>query len=214
MNANTKKEVKFWSITGLILAVVIFVIIGLASVSSQGPDISLTDNEWVKGNAEAPVWLLEYSDLQCPACRGFYQYFKEQLEPALGDKIRLIYRHYPLSSIHPQAQLAAQAAEAAGSQGKFWEMHDKLFDNQISWSGAANAAELFAQYAKDLGLDEEKFQTDLKSAAAKDAVSEDMVSGTAAAVRGTPTFFINGKRVNNIKTYDELRRLLEQAGQE
>ena len=131
-----------------------------------------------------------------------------KLAEEMGEEIQVIYRHYPLSSIHPQAQLAAQAAEAAGQQEAFWPMHDKLFANQSSWSNQPNAEEIFTGYAQELGLDVEKFKADLDNDDIQDAIKDDIRSGNQALVEGTPTFFLNGNKINNPRSYDKLRQTI------
>ncbi|OGY93853.1 MAG: hypothetical protein A2406_00485 [Candidatus Komeilibacteria bacterium RIFOXYC1_FULL_37_11] len=179
-------------------------IISIAKPNTQGSTV-VTDEEWAKGNPNALVTLIEYSDFQCPACASYYPMINKLAEE-MGEEVQVIYRHYPLSSIHPQAQLAAQAAEAAGQQGSFWPMHDKLFSNQSAWSNQPKAEEIFISYAKELGLDVEKFKADLSNDDIEDAVKDDVRSGNQALVEGTPTLFLNGNKINNPRSYDKLRQ--------
>lgn len=170
----------------------------------------VTSEDISKGNPEAPVTLVEYADFQCPACAS-YASFVNQLTTDLGDNIRVVFRHFPLRSIHPNAQMASQAAEAAQAQGKFWEMHDKLYEKQQQWSNLSNkeAQTFFIDLAKELELDEGQFATDMTSDAARDKVNTDYDSGIASNIQGTPTFFVNGKQIPNPSSYDALKRLLE-----
>ena len=149
--------------------------------------------------------LIEYSDFQCPACATYYP-MVNKLAEEMGQEVRVIYRHFPLSSIHPQAELAARAAEAAGQQDAFWSMHDKLFGNQSTWSNQSNAEDIFISYAKDLNLDVEKFKSDMNNSDIKDAIKDDQRSGNQALVEGTPTLFLNGQKINNPRSYDKLRQ--------
>lgn len=146
----------------------------------------------VKGSGEVVV--TEFSDLQCPACQSVQAPLSELLGKYEG-KVRLVFRHFPLSSIHKNAQIAAQAVEAASMQGKFWEMHDLLYKRQGEWENLANAQEKFGEYAEELGMDRDKFVSDIESTEAKDAVSRDLVDATRYGLRGTPTFFVNGYQV-------------------
>lgn len=203
---NKKQRLWFWLASLAVLLVLTGVIIKMAVPDNQGSTI-ITDQEWSKGNPDALVTLIEYSDFQCPACASYYQMIGKLAEE-MGQEVLIIYRHYPLSSIHPQAQLAAQAAEAAGQQEAFWSMHDKLFANQSSWSNQSNAEEIFVGYAQDLGLDTEKFQADLNNSNIKDAVKDDLRSGNQALVEGTPTFFLNGNKISNPRSYDKLRQTI------
>ena len=128
----------------------------------------------------------------------------------LGAKVRFAYRHFPLPQ-HKNAKLAATVAEAAGLQGKFWEMHDLIFQNQSDWSEDKNAAVIFAKYAQDIGLDLARFQTDIASDEIKAKIENDYKSGVKAGVNSTPSFFLNGKKITNPRNYDEFKNAIEQA---
>lgn len=164
------------------------------------------DSDWYKGNKNAKNILIEYSDFQCPACRA-YSPLVMQFIQEMGPDTVFVYRHFPLSQ-HPNSDIAARAAEAAGNQGKFWEMHERLFLNQPDWSGEATPMTTFVKYAQELGLDTEKFKSDAESSAVKAKVKNQLKSGTNFKVNSTPSFFVNGKKINNPKTYDELKALL------
>lgn len=203
---KSKQRILFWTIIFLILAALTWVIISIASPNNEG-STTLTDKEWVEGNPNATVTLIEYSDFQCPACGAYYSYVK-RLSEEFSDKIKIVYRNYPLTEIHPYADLAARAAEAAGAQGQFWQMHNKLFDNQSTWSNSTNPEEIFIGYATDLGLNIEMFKSDLNSKAVKDAIRDDKISGNQALVEGTPTFFLDGQKISNPLSYDKFRQLI------
>ena len=146
--------------------------------------------DWVRGAADAPLTLLEYGDFECPACgQAFWEI--RRVEEAVRDRVRFVFRHFPLAQAHPHAQLAAEAAEAAGAQGKFWEMHDTLFTNQQ----ALEASDLLA-YAEDIGLDCPRFTRDLQERRFSPKVRRDFMEGVRSGVNGTPTIFINGERWN------------------
>ena len=106
--------------------------------------------------------------------------------------MKFVYRHFPLTQIHKNAQISAQAAEAAGIQDKFWQMHDKLFETQTQWQGLADPKETFAKYSEDLGMDKEKFVADLDSQVVKDIVANDALAANQNRIGGTPTFYVNG----------------------
>ena len=204
-----------------ILAVIIILIVlmfahGGGSSSVDYSDGTPTDQpisaEWVRGNASSTVQLVEYSDFQCPACQGYYPLIK-QLETEYGAKVAFIYRNYPLYMIHPNADIAARAAEAAGLQGKFWEMHDKLFENHDSWATLLNPEKTFEKYAADLGLKGDQFKIDMASAAVHKAVADDYQRGQRAGVgvQGTPTFVLNGLTLpKNPSSVEGFRALLNQ----
>ena len=164
----------------------------------------VTKDDWIRGNVNAPVTLVEYSDFQCPACGSAYPVLK-QIEKDFGDSLRVVYRHYPLPQ-HLNSTLAAQAAEAAGKQNKFWEMHDKLFETQTDWSNKTNAEaeQIFAGYAEAFGLDKNKFTQDFNSAEISTKISASRAGGDSSGVNSTPTFFLDGQPLN-LKTFGDLQ---------
>lgn len=172
---------------------------------------SISQTDWFLGKNDAKVILVEYGDYQCPACAAYHP-FTKQLIQEFGDNIAFAYRYFPLRSIHKNADITAQAAQAAGKQAKFWEMHDLLYKNQKSWENAGNVEEIMVGYAKSLGLNIDQFKTDLNSKAAKDKIESDFQSGLRAKVQGTPTFFVNGKSIQNPLSYDEFRSILIKNG--
>jgi len=202
--------------------IIIFVagtVAGMALLSSKNPTtaqfiggtVKAADNtDWIKGAplADTKVTLIEYSDFQCPACGAFYPVVKKLSQEFKN--ISVVYRHFPLPQ-HGNAKPAAQAAEAAGRQGKFWEMHDLLFENQTVWSNSETAEEIFAAYAQTLELDMTKFKTDYNSPETLAKIEADYQSGVSE-VDGTPTFFLNDKKIQNPRSYDEFRSIIQQAG--
>lgn len=168
---------------------------------------ALSEQDHIKGATESGRLLVEYSDFQCPACAAYHPIIKKLLTDHT-DSVEFVYRNFPLKQTHKNAQLSAQAAEAAGKQGKFWEMHDVLFDRQESWSESNNAQELFLEYAKELELNQEQFIAGIHSSEIIDKVNADYASGVQADVRSTPTFYLNGKKMDTFRSYDELLKLL------
>jgi protein-disulfide isomerase len=150
----------------------------------------ISGRDHIRGPATAPLTLLEYGDYECPFCGEAHGVLKELL-PMMGDQLTYGFRHFPLTQIHPHAQQAAEAAEAAAAQGAFWEMHDVLFEHQRHLS----ARDLLV-YAAGLRLDVPRFTEELESHAHLPRVREDFMSGLRSGVNGTPTFFINGMRHN------------------
>lgn len=176
-----------------------------------GGTVKAADNtDWIKGAPlkDTKVTLIEYSDFQCPACGAYYPIVK-QLSQEFKN-LSVVYRHFPLAQ-HANARPAAQAAEAAGQQGKFWEMHDLLFGNQNAWSDSNTAEQIFIAYAQSLELDMEKFKTDFNSAETKNKIEADYQSG-ASEIDGTPTFFLNDKKIQNPQSYEDFRSIIQQAG--
>jgi protein-disulfide isomerase len=158
---------------------------------ANGPTLSLPVSEQrdhLLGPRTAPVTLMEYGDYECPHCQRAHFVLQDLFE-VMEDQFRLGFRNFPLAQIHPHAQRAAEAAEAAGAQGSFWEMHDLLFERQ----DALEDEDLVA-YAAELGLDLDRFQLELMQGDYTDRVREDFLSGVRSGVNGTPTFFINGVR--------------------
>lgn len=139
------------------------------------------------GPEDAPVTLVEYGDFQCPHCRAAHFYLKN-VRATLGDDMRFVFRHMPLTQIHPMAQAAAEAAEAAGAQGKFWPMHDLIYENQDLLGPA-----LLARLGQRLGLDMRRFTDDLESHRCLPKVKDDFTSAVRSGAAGTPSFFINGE---------------------
>lgn len=155
------------------------------------------------GNLNASVEVIEYSDFQCPAC-GRAQPIVERVIQDYGDRIKFVYRHYPLVSIHPYAWKAAEASECADEQEKFWEYHDKLFENQ----NALTISDL-KRYALELGLDTSSFNACLDSGAMSKYVQRDSQRAVSARARGTPEFFINGEMMQGSLTFDNIRTQIE-----
>ncbi|MEI6886691.1 MAG: thioredoxin domain-containing protein [bacterium] len=157
--------------------------------------LGVNNKDWVKGNLESKVLLEEFSDFECPACKAFEDQVLAALLPQYLDKVKFQYKQYPLTSIHPYALKAAEAAEAAGAQGKFWEMHDKMFAVQNS-DGSSLSVDNLKNYAKELGLDTNKFNTELDNSTYKGDVQNSVSEGTSRGVKATPTFYVNGKQIS------------------
>lgn len=163
------------------------------------------DRDHAQGPASAPVTLVEYGDYECPHCGAAYPVVKK-LQKKLGNKLRFIFRNFPLNSIHPHAEHAAEAAEAAAAQNKFWEMHDWIFEHQETMEDGD-----LIEAGKAVGLDGVRFLKDMKSQAFLARVKEDFQSGVRSGVNGTPTFFINGVRHDRAPDYEELLSALQSA---
>ena len=146
------------------------------------------------GDVNAPVTLEEFGDFQCPPC-GLLHPVLKTMEQEFGPRLRIVFREFPLVSVHQYAAVAARSAEAAGMQGKFWEMHDLIYENQKSWSNAFDVRPIFEGYATKIGLDLEQFKRDSSSEAVAQRVLQDGKRGTSLGVKGTPTVFMNGREV-------------------
>jgi len=165
----------------------------------------LIDDDAVKGDDDAPVTIVEWSDFECSFCARFYSQTYGQIVDEYIDtgKVKLVFRDYPLG-FHANAQKAAEATECAGEQGKFWEMHDKLFEG-----GVKGGVDSFKQFAADLGLDTAAFNDCLDSGEMEDEVKKDMADGQAAGITGTPGFIINGKLVKGAQPFANFETIIE-----
>ena len=242
MSANTKSNAKAnakaakkspapFIIIGVVLVAVIAAVVLMSRQSTSGtsspanagattaPNPSTASRApqpgaptpYTRGGATAKVTIEEFSDFQCPACGG--------LEPGLrrvlndyGDRVHFIFRHFPLQ-MHKYAFIAARAAEAAGQQGKFWQMHDMIYDNQKEWSEAMEPRVQFDAYATRLGLDVERFRADMSRQDLADRISADLLRGNSLGVKGTPTLYLNGREMvpGKLVTEDDLRREIDAA---
>jgi len=147
------------------------------------------------GPANAPVKLEEFGDFECPPCGLFHPILK-QMEEEFGDKLQVTFREFPLVPTHQHALPAASAAEAAGLQGKFWEMHHMIYDHQNDWKKEFDVRPIFEGYAKQIGIDVDRFKRDVDGDAVANRIMQDGKRGHSMGVKGTPTVFINGREVN------------------
>lgn len=169
----------------------------------------IAPDDQIKGGQDAKAVLVEYSDFQCPAC-GFYYPVVKSLSEEFGNNLAIVYRHFPLPQ-HQHAKLMASAAEAAGKQGKFWEMHDMIFDNQKNWVNLRNVKDIILGYAESLELNIGQFKEALESKEIQQKVEKHYRDGVRASINSTPTFFLNGKKISNPRNYDEFRNIIFQA---
>ena len=180
----------------------------LVMSASTKPDwmtVPISDRDHIRGNSNAPVTLVEYGDYECPDCEHAAP-IVNQLRRKFEDRMRFVFRHFPQLTIHPHASVAAQAAEAAGVQGKFWEMHDVLFKHQKDL-----ADHDITHFALLIGLELYRFEADMSSERFTARVREDHESGVESGVKGTPTFFINGARYRGAATLQDLSSAIENA---
>lgn len=194
-----------------LLAIVVLAVYGNKPVSM--PNTLATQVErasWSTATGKELVTLTEYGDFQCPACAA-YEPVVQQLRKDYGDKLAFAYRQYPLYTIHPNALAAAYASEAAGAQGKFWDMHDMLFAKQDEWAKSADPRANFEAYATELKLDITKFKADVASSAVQGAVSFDYAEGEKLGVNSTPTFYLNGEKLQNPGSVEGFKALIDAA---
>ncbi len=206
---------QFW---GVILLVVIafigiFALTGSKSSAPGGSSRSATQH--VEGANQSQITLVEYGDYQCPYCGQYYPVLK-QVQQDFNQQIAFQFRNFPLTSLHPNAFAGSRAAEAAGLQGKFWQMHDLLYEqNEIhynnqaagTWIGASDPIPFFNQYAAHLGLNVNQFKTDYASSKVNSLINADMAAGNKLGITGTPTFFLDGKQISvgeNVSQFESL----------
>ena len=167
--------------------------------------IPVNEKDHAQGPPDAPVTLVEYGDYECPYCGRAYPVVKE-LQKRMGNQLRFVFRNFPLNTLHEHAGVAAQAAEAAAAQGKFWEMHDMLYEHQDELAEAD-----LRQYALKIGLEIYRFNADVDGELFAKRVRDDFRGGIRSGVNGTPTFFINGARYNGEHTFEALLEALENS---
>jgi protein-disulfide isomerase len=165
----------------------------------------VSDRDHASGPADARVTLVEYGDFECPHCGALHP-LVQAARKAFGGNLRFVFRHFPLRSSHPHALAAAKAAEAAGEQGRFWEMHDRLYRRQAELSDAD-----LERHARDLGLDLERFRGSLGSRAHEERIRQDLASAAESGARGTPSLFINGERYDGPIEREEIFAALARA---
>jgi protein-disulfide isomerase len=172
----------------------------MKQMATLTPAVSARDH--IAGHDDAPLTLVEYGDYQCPYCGEAHPVI-QKLQKTLGKKLRFVFRNFPLTQAHPYALMAAEAAEAAALQGKFWQMHDFIYENQ-----EALEPEALPVWAKKLGLDMKKFAAAIEEGSIEDRIEEDETSGVESGVNGTPTFFINGMIYEGEDDYESLHSAL------
>ena len=212
----TSKSLALWGGAALLIAIIV---IGAVKLTSQGngntPDgvvaglEPISDADWVLGATSSPAVLIEYSDFQCPACAAYHPLIEKVVADYAG-KIAFAYRHFPLGQ-HQQAKPAAYAAEAAGKQGKFWQMTKVLFEGQTEGAGESSAEKTFETYAVRHGLNLEQFRADVKSSETKARVETNYQGGIKAGVNSTPTFYLNGKKLLSPSSYEGFKQYIDAA---
>jgi protein-disulfide isomerase len=198
-----------------ILVVVVGGMIGLFAIANKSAPAPTGDKSKIirdtsHKQGSGDVQLVEFGDYQCPACGAAYPNVK-QLQKDYDGKVTFYFRNFPLTELHPNAMAGANAAEAAAAQGKFWEMHDRLYEKQAEWStlSAGDVTAKFVDYAKDLGLDADKFKKALDGKELQSVIDQDVADGTALGINGTPTFYFNGEQYTGKNDYSSLRDALE-----
>lgn len=202
------------SFLGVIAAIIIvflgvFLINGNKTKDTKSSNSSAATNH-VIGTSPKGVTLTEYGDFQCPYCGQYFPIVK-QVQDKYKDQVVFQFRHFPITTAHPNAFAAARASEAAAKQNKFWEMHDVLYQNQQQWSSLSDPTKAFEAYAKSLGLNVTQFTKDSASSSANDFINADIAEANKLGVTGTPTFFINGKKISVTQSVEDFSKQLDAA---
>ena len=204
-----------------LIAIIIVVILGLFGIlmltKKDDPKRNNSQNtqsqgsNHTSGTGKKGVTLVEFGDFQCPACKSYFPIVKE-IKAAYGDDIVFQFRHFPLTQIHANATISSRAAEAAGKQGKFFEMHDLLYENQDSWAQQENPTSVFESYATQLGLKMDQFKTDMADGGTLAVINADQKIGQGLGANSTPTFAINGKKIEkNPASLEDFKKLIDDA---
>src|SRR3990172_1470452 len=204
-NRSKRAKRRTWIAVGILMAIIL-----IGYLVSRIPGIRSTYGEGdpVKGNPQAKVRIVEYSDFQCPACQYAEGALKQVVEE-YGETVQIIFNDFPLVTNHPNALPAAEAAQCAYSQQRFWEYHDLLFEEQDIWSQSTDPQSIFTGYARDTGLNTEQFSRCLENHETRKAVREDMKEGEALRIRSTPTFFINDTRLVGPATFNNFKEAID-----
>ncbi len=206
-------EGKFLGSVGIIIILLLgyyfYTVPSESDVTTNTTPVVLTQTDHVRGAKDGKVTLVEFGDFQCPAC-GAYESIVRQVLVDNKNTLKFSFRHFPLVQIHKNALLAAKASEAAALQGKFWEMHDILYDKQEEWGGALNAREFIMVYATTIKLDIAKFSSDIESKAIEEKILAELREGVKLGIQGTPTFFLNGKKIeSNLRNLAEFNAMIK-----
>jgi protein-disulfide isomerase len=208
---------QFWAV----IAVIVLVFVGVAVFNSSksdnggGSGDTKAATSHVKGAGTSGVTLVEYGDFQCPYCQQYYPTVQQVLAD-YGDQLKFQFVNFPLTSLHQNAFAASRAAEAAGKQGKFWEMYDQLYQNndpngRTGWVASNAPTSFFNQFAQQIGLNQEQFKKDYASAAVNNAVNADLAKGNKLKVDSTPTFYLDGKKITVTNSVDEFKKVIDAA---
>lgn len=210
----------FWGILAVVVVVIVGVFVffnrsdGSNSNNNNGNKdeiLKISEQDHVFGNPEAEVTLVEYADFQCPFCQATFPILKTALTQAPED-FKIVFRHFPLTAIHPNAMTAHRGAEAAGLQGKFEEMHDLLYERHSEWTEAQDPTVVVSGYAEELGLDMDKYAQDVNSNEVFEVINGSLEAGGSIGVESTPTIFVNGTKLDRApSTVEELLSVIAKA---
>lgn len=176
------------------------------------PEALVRSDSHIIGKTGSKVTVVEFGDYQCPACGLAYPVVKKMLETYKDNpEVSFVFRNYPLLSVHPNAEISAEAAEAAAKQGKFWEMHEMLYEHQNDWAELPNPISVFEQYANTIGIDGTKLKADLDAHSLSTVVEADQADGDKLGINSTPTFFVNNVEITQVPSFDTLDQMIKKA---
>lgn len=217
MNFNDMKGKEWkntikWALPLALLAIGVILIIALGGgTNTEDVEIALPhETDWTVGRPDAPVKLVEYGDYQCAPCAAYHPILFS-LAQRFENQLSITFRQYPLTEVHSAAVPAALAAEAAGMQGKFWHMHDLLYTRQAEWTGATNAIDAMQKYAAAIGLDVNRFTADMASPQVRERIRTQVESGVQLKITSTPTFYLNGEKIDPPRDSGAFQFMIEQA---
>ncbi len=173
-------------------------------------NVEVRTEDHVRGNITASVTMVQFADFQCPAC-GAYEPIVREVMAKNSNDVKLVFRHFPLTNMHRNALLAAKYAEAAGRQNKFWELHDILYDKQKEWGESLDAESFFETQVASLGLDMAQIKKDVADPAIENIILAEYKEGTQFGVKGTPSFFINGIKIESPRSVEEFTQVIQKA---
>lgn len=212
MDNKQMERLGYWvlAVAVILSGIYFFNSVSKVGTVAQPAPVSLDDH--IRGGTATKVVLVEYGDFQCPACGAYEPIVQSILKKHPAD-VQFVFRHFPLTQVHKNGLLAAKISEAASIQGKFWEMHDSIYAHQKDWSDSLNAKEILLGYAKDLGLDTSKMETDLNGSTIEEKIMGQAKEGVKIGVNSTPTFFVNGIKIVNPQTIEAFEKLIVEAEQ-
>jgi protein-disulfide isomerase len=202
---------RFWAILGVIAVIVVGAIWITNNKKAAAPSSNASATNHVEGKNATGIKLVEYGDYECPYCGAYYPIVK-QVVAEYANQITFQFRNLPLTQLHPNAFAGARAAEAASLQGKFWQMHDMLYENQDSWVNSSSPSSIFNSYAQQLGLNVTKFKSDYASDEVNNLINADVDAfNKTGAQEATPTFFLDGKQVQPTETVASFEQIINNA---
>lgn len=210
MDNASLERLGYWVLAVFVILAGIYFFNSVSSVGTAKEPAPVSLDDHIRGGTQAKVVLVEYGDFQCPACGAYEPMVQALLKNHTAD-VQFVFRHFPLSQVHKNALTAAKIAEVASIQGKFWEMHDAIYAHQKDWSDSLNAKEILMGYAKEIGLDTVKMNVDLANPTIEEKIFAQAKEGTKIGVQGTPTFFVNGMKIENPQSLEAFEQIIINA---